>query len=135
MITAASVIIIICAPNFAIDTQKSIGYLYPFGTLCTFNSSVPYWGAFGVALPILNYLVPAFLSTLVTALLSFRLLHHSRLHQKHFGRLDARRVSSNFESNERSSNGGRSASKPLPVSLLSINLTQFRARLFQCSGT
>ena len=71
---------LLCCPIFAIAGPKQIDTLLlpPYGMLCTFTTSVPFMGAFGVALPILNYFVPACVSVLLTALLCARLLKHSR---------------------------------------------------------
>ena len=117
MIGVGLVVAIVCAPNFVIDLQKLYGVslLHPFGIICIFNSSVPIWGAFGVALPLLNYLVPAFVSTLLTALLSVRLLRHTRQHQSRLASQEVMRVGSSFENSGGSSGGRSTASKQLPV--------------------
>ena len=79
---------LLCCPIFAIAGPKQIDTLLlpPNGMLCTFTTSVPFWGAFGVALPILNYFVPACVSVLLTALLCARLLQHSRHNNQREGR-------------------------------------------------
>ena len=111
------VVAIVCATNFAIDLQKLYGVnlLHPFGIICIFNSSVPIWGAFGVALPLLNYLVPALVSTLLTALLSMHLLRHSRQHQSRLASKEVMRIGSSLENNRGSSSGLSTVSKQLLV--------------------
>ena len=75
---------LLCCPIFAIAGPKQIDALLlpPSGILCTFSTSIPFWGTFGVALPVVNYFVPACMSVILSVLLCARLLKHSKHYQR-----------------------------------------------------
>lgn len=56
-----------------------MNYLPPFGTLCSFVSTVPTWGVFAYVLPIAIYLIPPVLYGVLTALLCVGLLFNRSL--------------------------------------------------------
>ena len=112
--------VLICAPIFAIDVQKYYGVdlVPPFGTLCTFVSTVPIWGAFGVVCPLLTYLVPALMSAMLTTLLCLRLMHVAHLEHMRLSEQGIIQVQRNAENGGISGNrSARNSSKQISVSI------------------